>query len=199
MGACLLASLMTGCAAPKAHFELPFFHHKAAPTPTPAPLTHQPPKPKPSPKRTWTGDGVQGPAEIKIHLSEQRAFFYKGKQLVGETDISSGRDGYDTPPGRYEVIQKDKDHRSTLYGEFVDGSGNVVKSNVDITKQSPPPGCTFQGAKMPYFLRFRSGYGLHAGVLPGHRASHGCVRLPRSMAEHFFDNASVGTPVVVEP
>ena len=136
---------------------------------------------------------------IKIGLSAQRATFYKGKHLVGETDISSGRDGFDTPPGRYHVIQKDKDHRSTLYGEFVDGSGQVVKSNVDITKQSPPEGATFLGAKMPYFLRFRAGYGLHAGLLPGHRASHGCVRLPLVMAEHFFNNSSVGTPVVVEP
>ena len=97
------------------------------------------------------------------------------------------------------MLQKDKDHVSTLYGEFVDEvSGEVVKSNVDVSKESPPEGTLFEGAKMPYFLRIREGYGLHAGRLPGRRASHGCIRLPRSMAEHFFNNAESGTPVVVE-
>ena len=136
---------------------------------------------------------------IKISVGEQRAYFYMGKKLVGETDISSGRDGYDTPPGHYAVMQKDKDHRSTLYGEFVNASGAVINSNADLTKQSVPPGATFRGAKMPFFLRFREGYGLHAGYLPGHRASHGCVRMPLDMAEHFYNHAEVGTPVIVVP
>lgn len=153
--------------------------------------------PKPTPKRVWNGDGVTGEPRITIAIGEQRAYFFKGKILVGETDISSGRDGYDTPPGHYRVIQKDKDHRSTLYGEFIDGNGNVVNSNADMTKQKPPAGTTFLGAKMPYFLRFQGGYGLHAGRLPGHRASHGCVRLPLQMAEHFFHAAPEGTPVLV--
>ena len=51
---------------------------------------------------------------------------------------------------------------------------------------------------MPYFLRFSGGYGLHAGSVPNHPASHGCVRLPAEMAKHFYANASVGTPVRVE-
>lgn len=162
-----------------------------APTPEPKRL------PKPSPKRVWNGDGATGAPHIKIAIGEQRAYFYRGATLVGETDISSGRSGYDTPPGHYQVIQRDKDHRSTLYGDFVDANGRVVKSNADMTKQTPPPGTTFLGAKMPYFLRFQSGYGLHAGHLPGHRASHGCVRLPLEMAEHFFNAAPEGTPVLV--
>lgn len=154
-------------------------------------------EPKPAPKRVWKGDDVAGAPHIKISIGEQRAYFYKGQTLVGETDISSGRQGYDTPPGHYSVIQKDKDHRSTLYGEFIDGSGKVVNANADMTKQQPPPGTTFLGAKMPFFLRFQGGYGLHAGMLPGHRASHGCVRLPLEMAEHFFHAAPEGTPVLV--
>lgn len=154
-------------------------------------------KPKAGPRRVWNGDGVEGAPSIEIALGEQRAYFFKGKHLVGETDISSGRDGYDTPPGRYKVIQKDKDHRSTLYGEFIDANGTVVNASADMTKQKPPAGTTFLGAKMPYFLRFQNGYGLHAGHLPGHRASHGCVRLPIGMAQHFFENSSAGTPVIV--
>lgn len=156
-------------------------------------------KAQPAPKPNfWNGDKVAGSPKIVIALKEQRAYFYKGKKLVGETVVSTGRTGFDTPAGKYRVIQKDKDHSSTLYGDFVDEHGTVVKSNVDSTKDRPPEGTSFQGAKMPYFLRFYSGYGLHAGRVPGHRASHGCVRLPAEMAAHFFDNVQTGTQVILK-
>ncbi len=146
----------------------------------------------------WRGDGVKGPGRIVIDLSEQRAAFYRGEKLVGDTVVSTGRNGFETPTGSYRIIQKDKDHASTLYGAFVDADGDVVKSDVDVTKDRPPSGTVFRGAKMPYFLRFHGGYGLHGGRVPAHRASHGCVRLPRDMAPHFFRNADFGTPVIVE-
>jgi lipoprotein-anchoring transpeptidase ErfK/SrfK len=146
----------------------------------------------------WQDSTTTGAPRIVIALSEQRAYFYRGRKLVGETSVSTGRSGFETPTGNYHVIQKDQDHVSTLYGEFVDEHGNVVQSNVDITKDHPPAGAVFRGAKMPYFLRFRAGYGLHAGRVPNHRASHGCVRLPREMAGHFFHSAPAGTPVVVK-
>jgi lipoprotein-anchoring transpeptidase ErfK/SrfK len=177
-------------------FTKPFFDSLTHIVPSAKPSA-PPGEPKPGPKRVWNGDKVAGSPHIKIVIGEQRAYFYKAKTLVGETDISSGRQGYDTPPGHYQVIQKDKDHRSTLYGEFIDAAGHVVNSNADLTKQQPPAGTTFLGAKMPYFLRFQGGYGMHAGRLPGHRASHGCVRLPLEMAEHFFQAAPEGTPVLV--
>ena len=50
---------------------------------------------------------------------------------------------------------------------------------------------------MPYFLRFHEGYGLHAGRVPAYRASHGCVRMPREFAMHFYNGAVVGTPVIL--
>jgi lipoprotein-anchoring transpeptidase ErfK/SrfK len=50
---------------------------------------------------------------------------------------------------------------------------------------------------MPYFLRIHGGIGLHAGYLPGYPASHGCIRLPKVMALKFFQDATVGTPVVI--
>lgn len=154
--------------------------------------------PRPDVASYWKGEGVSGPPKIVIALGAQRAYFYRGDKVVGEAKISSGRSGFETPPGTYRVIQKDKDHVSNLYGDFVDEfSEEVVKSNVDISKENPPEGALFRGAKMPYFLRFHSGYGLHAGRLPGRRASHGCVRLPAFMAQHFFNNSEVGTPVVV--
>ncbi len=155
------------------------------------------PLPSGKPQTYWKGEGVTGEPTIVVSLSAQRAYFYKGDTIVGESPISSGRKGFETPPGNYKVTQKDKEHVSNLYGEYVDDEGNTVQSNVDVTKGPAPEGSTFQGAKMSYFLRFTGGYGLHAGLLPGHRASHGCVRLPRGMAKHFFENAVVGMPVIV--
>lgn len=145
----------------------------------------------------WKGDGVKGAPRIVIGLAEQRAYFYRDDTVVGESTVSTGKSGFETPAGEYQVIQKDKEHVSTLYGQFVDESGGVVRSNVDVTKDKPPAGTVFRGAKMPYFLRFHNGYGLHAGRVPAHRASHGCVRLPRESALHFFTNAEMGTPVIL--
>ena len=167
---------------------------------TPPPPPPKPPTPEPARKQSyWTGDGVAGEPSILISLAEQRAHFFKGKTEVGQAVISSGKKGFETPTGDFKVIQRDKNHVSNLYGEFVDETGVVVKTNVDITKEQPPEGATFQGAKMPFFLRFHGGAGMHAGRLPGRPASHGCVRLPRFMAEHFFENAPMGTPVTVTP
>ena len=169
----------------------------------PKPLPKPQPKPKPptpeAPRKLshWEGDGVTGEPSITINLGEQRAHFFKGGKEVGQAVISSGKSGHETPTGSFAVIQRDKNHASNLYGEFVNAGGGVVQRNVDVTRQKPPAGARFQGAKMPFFLRFSGGAGMHAGRLPGYAASHGCVRLPRFMAEHFFDNAPLGTPVRV--
>ena len=166
-----------------------------APKPLPRP---KPPTPAPPQKVShWDGEGVTGAPSITISLAEQRAHFFKDAKEVGQAVISSGKHGFETPTGDFAVIQRDKNHISNLYGEFVDAGGSVVKRNVDISKEKPPEGASFQGAKMPFFLRFHGGAGMHAGKLPGYAASHGCVRLPRFMAEHFFENAPLGTPVRV--
>jgi len=160
------------------------------------------PVPTPPPRHSsWHDDPTAtGAPFIQIVLSQQRAYFYKGKQLMGASVISSGKRGFDTPPGQYKVIQKDKNHFSNLYGEYVDETGAVVQANVDITKNPmPDDAVAFIGAKMSFFLRFTGGYGMHAGKLPGYRASHGCVRMPSEMAEHFFNAAEVGMPVTVLP
>lgn len=146
----------------------------------------------------WNGEGLTGPPSIKVKLGEQRAYFYRGASLAGVSKISTGRRGFETPAGVYKITQKDRHHVSNLYGDYVDAEGNVVKRNVDVTKESAPPDAVFRGAMMPYFLRFYRGYGMHAGRVPGYRASHGCVRLPSFMAKHFYENAALGTPVVVE-
>ena len=146
----------------------------------------------------WEGDNVPGSPRIVVHLSEQKAFFYKGKHLVGETVISSGKPGFSTPAGRYHVVSKDKDHISSEFGDYIDDYGRVVKSNIDVRKDKKPPGTHFDGARMPYCMHFNGGYAMHEGYVPPYAASHGCIRLPRGMARHFYENAHEGTPVIVK-
>ena len=145
----------------------------------------------------WDGTGSGGEARIVIDLDQQRAYFYKGDQIVGVSIVSTGREGYDTPPGEFQITEKDREHVSSLYGDYVDQSGQVVMENVESDKDPRPRGTIFRGAAMPYFLRIHGGIGMHAGYLPGYPASHGCIRLPEEMAVQFFQNAAVGTPVEI--
>jgi hypothetical protein len=147
----------------------------------------------------WDGDSVAGKPSIKISLGEQRAYFYKNNQIVGISVVSTGREGYGTKPGNFKIIQKDKDHKSSLYGDYIDANGNVLKKDIEVGKDPKPPGAIFDGAKMPNFMRIVGGTGMHAGFLPGYPASHGCIRMPAFMAEDFFNNVSVGTPVTITP
>jgi len=139
----------------------------------------------------------EGRASIVVSLRAQEAYLYRGKTLVATSRISSGREGYRTPTGRFRVLRKDEDHRSGIYGDYVDASGEVVKPNVDVRRDRRPRGSHFEGAPMPYFLEFSPGYGLHQGYLPGEPASHGCIRMPYWKARQFFKIARVGTPVTV--
>ena len=145
----------------------------------------------------WQGDGMSGSPSIVIDLGRQEAIFYKGGEVAGVSPISSGREGYNTPTGNYSIIQKNIDHRSNLYGNYVDGMGNVVVKNIGIKEDPRPPGTHFEGASMPYFMRITGGVGMHAGYLPGVPDSHGCIRMPEEMAAIFFENAPSGTPVAV--
>src|SRR4028118_1774759 len=72
----------------------------------------------------WDGDAASGPPSIRIVLGEQRAYFYKGGELVGVSTISTGREGFATPTGSYKILQKSRDHVSSLYGNYVDAQGN---------------------------------------------------------------------------
>src|SRR5882724_13300695 len=100
----------------------------------------------------WDGDHASGSPSIKISLGEQRAYFYKGGVLVGVSQLSTGREGLNTPAGHFSIIQKDINHVSTKYGDYVDAAGNVVVQNIDVNKDPRPPGTHFQGAPMPYFM-----------------------------------------------
>jgi hypothetical protein len=145
----------------------------------------------------WGGTGSRGKPRIVIDLDLQRAYFYKGDQMVGVSVVSTGREGYDTPSGEFRVMERDKEHVSSLYGNYVDQTGQVVAENIEANKDPRPAGTIFRGASMPYFLRIHGAIGMHAGYLPGYPASHGCIRLPEKMAVKFFQNAAVGTPVEI--
>jgi hypothetical protein len=146
----------------------------------------------------WAGECASGPANIIIDITQQKLFYYKGGKLVGVSAVSTGREGHDSPLGRFKVRKKEKEHASNLYGDFVDASGTVVVKNVDVTKDKPPAGTHFQGSSMPWFMEFAPGVGMHTGFLPGIPDSHGCIRLPDRMAKTFFEVTPMGTPVTVE-
>ncbi|MBK8040099.1 MAG: L,D-transpeptidase family protein [Verrucomicrobiaceae bacterium] len=145
----------------------------------------------------WIGDRVAGSPRISIDLSRQVVRYYKGGKLVGAAPISSGREGHGTVRGNYRIIEKDADHRSSIYGSFVDGHGRIVEGDVDVRRDSPPPGTHYLGASMRSFMRITGGIGMHEGYLPGFAASHGCIRLPSKMAAIFYQATPLGTPVEI--
>jgi len=153
--------------------------------------------PRAAPVGWWHDEGASGSPKIIVHIGEQKAYFYKGKTLIGETTVSTGKPGFSTPPGHYTVISKDADHVSTVFGDYVNSYGGVVRSNIDSRKDSRPKGSHFDGARMPYAMFFTGGYAMHQGYVPPFAASHGCIRIPKGMASRFFEHASVGTPVTV--
>ena len=147
----------------------------------------------------WDGDGATGSPLIKINRDQQKAFFYKGGVLVGISRISSGKEDHGTPAGKYKIKSKDKDHVSSVYGVFKDkATGMTTNDNVDIRVDKPKPSEIFYNAPMPNFMEVMPSIGMHTGYLPGYAASHGCIRMPHHMSEHFFDNVQVGTPVIIE-
>jgi hypothetical protein len=111
-----------------------------------------------------------GRMSIVVDLYAQRASVYRDSVRIGATTVSTGKPGYRTPTGVFRILQKDRVHRSKKYGNL----------------------------PMPFTQRFTgSGVALHAGRLPGYPSSHGCVHLPRTFAKLLFEEAPLGTTVVV--
>ena len=118
----------------------------------------------------WDDEAGDGPARVIISLSNQMAYLYRGDRLAAVTTISSGKPGKDTPTGYFPILEKKPMHRSVKY----------------------------DNAPMPHMQRLDTyGIALHAGMLPGHPASHGCVRLPAKFAAKLFQVTKVGTPVMI--
>jgi lipoprotein-anchoring transpeptidase ErfK/SrfK len=107
-----------------------------------------------------------------VSLKGQRITVYDADGWILRAPVSSGQKGRETPAGVFSVIQKERDHYSNLYDD----------------------------AYMPHMHRITwSGIALHGGPLPGHPASHGCVRLPYGFAERLFEDTSLGMRVIIAP
>ena len=198
-------------------------------TPTPPPRTNQPPakpplqqnRPKPSPTAPQprkkasdliskqapiaTNNGVLARvtpdnANVIVSLTKQRAYLMTGGEIAIDSPISSGKRGHGTPSGSFSVLEKDKDHRSSIYGDYVDSKGRVVRGGISARIDSAPSGTHYVGASMKWFMRLTGeGVGMHVGILPGYPASHGCIRMPEPAAAAFYAKVKVGTPVRVDP
>jgi lipoprotein-anchoring transpeptidase ErfK/SrfK len=135
---------------------------------------------------------------IVISLPKQRAYLMLGDEIVIDSPISSGKRGHSSPSGHFSVMEKDPDHRSNIYGDFVDNSGRIVRAGISAKIDSAPSGTHYVGAPMKWFMRLTDGgVGMHVGILPGYPASHGCIRMPPDGAKVFYDNVKIGTPVAV--
>ena len=114
----------------------------------------------------------QGPLIIAISIEKQILKVYDANGIFAETPISTGMRGHSTPMGVFSVIQKHKYHHSNIYS----------------------------GAPMPYMQRITwSGVAMHAGVLPGYPASHGCIRMPMNFAVKMWGWTRMGARVVITP
>lgn len=111
-----------------------------------------------------------GPVVAVVNLYTQHAQIYRNGIAIGYTSVSTGKRGYGTPTGRFQVLEKRRFHRSSTYGN----------------------------APMPWMVRLTwSGIAFHSGALPGFPASHGCIRLPASFAPQLFGALSLGDTVAV--
>ena len=114
----------------------------------------------------------QGPLIIAISIDKQNLRIYDANGFFAETPISTGMKGHPTPMGVFSIIQKHKLHHSNIYS----------------------------GAPMPFMQRITwSGVAMHAGVLPGYPASHGCIRMPLAFATRMWNWTKMGGRVVVTP
>ncbi|MGY3395726.1 hypothetical protein ACVWW6_008317 [Bradyrhizobium sp. USDA 3311] len=107
-----------------------------------------------------------------VSIKSQQVTFYDADGWILRAPVSTGTTGRETPAGVFAVVEKDKDHHSTMYDD----------------------------AWMPNMQRITwNGIALHGGPLPGYAASHGCVRMPFGFAEGLFDRTNIGMRVIISP
>jgi len=144
--------------------DRPSFHTKGSPTGKPTgPL---------KPGEYWWEPELSpsGPVMILVSLPQQTMHVYRNGVLIGRSSISSGGKGRSTPPGVFNILEKETTHRSK----------------------------TYHNAPMPYMQRLTwSGIALHSGQLPGYAASHGCVRLPYDFSVLLFKTTDKGGTVII--
>ena len=128
---------------------------------------------RPAPTTEATAPREAGePIMAIVSIGSQQVTFYDADGWILRAPVSTGTTGRETPAGVFAIIEKQKDHHSTLYDD----------------------------AWMPNMQRITwNGIALHGGPLPGYAASHGCVRMPYDFAEKLFDKTRIGMRVIISP
>src|SRR6195256_2555946 len=129
-------------------------------------------RPAPQPKGGAAPRVAGEPIMAIVSIKSQQVTFYDADGWILRAPVSTGVKGRETPAGVFAVIEKDKNHHSTMYDD----------------------------AWMPNMQRITwNGLALHGGPLPGYAASHGCVRMPFGFAEKLFDKTNIGMRVIISP
>jgi lipoprotein-anchoring transpeptidase ErfK/SrfK len=150
-------------------YSYPRRSYRAAPKP--APVAAAPAVKKPNPEKDGFDDVPKGGVlQIAISIGSQRLSLYRDGVRVAQSPVSTGTASHPTPTGVFSVIEKDRYHRSNLYGN----------------------------APMFYMQRVTwSGVAMHEGMLPGYAASHGCIRLPTAFAARLWPTTKLGVRVII--
>jgi hypothetical protein len=129
-------------------------------------------RPAPPPKEATAPRDAGEPIMAIVSIKSQQVIFYDAEGWILRAPVSTGVKGRETPAGIFAVVEKEVDHRSTMYDD----------------------------AWMPHMQRITwNGVALHGGPLPGYAASHGCIRMPFGFAEKLFDRTRIGMRVVISP
>jgi hypothetical protein len=121
-------------------------------------------------KETGFGEMPKGPLQLVVSINTQKVTLFSNGVRVAQGPVSTGVRGHPTPMGVFSVIEKDRYHHSNIYS----------------------------GAPMPYMQRITwSGVALHEGELPGHPASHGCIRMSHDFAKKLWPITKLGVRVIV--
>jgi hypothetical protein len=128
---------------------------------------------RPAPPVEATAPRAAGePIMAIVSIKTQQVTFYDADGWILRAPVSTGTTGRETPAGVFALLEKDKDHHSSMYDD----------------------------AWMPNMQRITwNGVALHGGPLPGYAASHGCVRMPYGFAEKLFDKTRIGMRVIIAP
>jgi hypothetical protein len=131
----------------------------------------RPARPAPSIEATAPREAGE-PIMAIVSIKSQQVTFYDADGWIMRAPVSTGVKQRETPAGIFAVVEKDKDHHSSMYDD----------------------------AWMPNMQRITwNGVALHGGPLPGYAASHGCVRMPYGFAEKLFDKTWIGMRVIISP
>ncbi len=119
---------------------------------------------------------------IKVDISEQKLYAYERGRLVKSFLVSTGKLGFDTPLGNFNVFKK----RPLVRMSWFYGPNNP--NNYDLPN-------------VPHVLSFKGPYTIHGAYWHenwGHRMSHGCVNVALPEAEWLYNWTPMGTTVIIQ-